>query len=170
MSATPPLPGRALIDAVAASGVEFVVSVPDLVTSEAILRPIAGDLRFRLVRVCKEDEGVSICAALAVCGRRALLLMQYTGLLDSLNAIRAIGCEYRQPVCMMVGLLGHESSTAPAESARFGVRILPPILDAMAMRHQFVASADDIAGVAPQIERAYRDSAPLALLIGCTPA
>lgn len=169
VSALPALSGHAIVDAIAASGVEFVVSVPDLVTSEAVLRPIATDSRFRLVRVCKEDEGVSICAALSVCGRRALLLMQYTGLLDSLNAIRAIACEYRQPVCMMVGLLGHESAAAPAESARFGVRILPPMLDAMAIRHRFLATTGDVADIAPQIEHAYRDSAPLALLIGRTP-
>ena len=30
-----------------------------------ILRPIAGDPSLRLVRICKEDEGVAICTGLA---------------------------------------------------------------------------------------------------------
>lgn len=164
-----PLAGSAIVEAIAAAGVHFVVSVPDLVTSEAVLRPIASDARFRLVRVCKEDEGVSICAALSVCGKRALLLMQYTGLLDSLNAIRAIACEYRQPVCMMVGMLGHESDQPAERSARYGVRIVPPILDAMGIRHAFVAATADVAIVGPAIEQAYRESAPLVLMIGRSP-
>ncbi len=48
-----PLAGSAIVEAIADAGVHFVVSVPDLVTSEAVLRPIASDARFRLVRVCK---------------------------------------------------------------------------------------------------------------------
>ena len=80
--------GAAIIDAIKRSGVEFVVSVPDRVTSETVLRGVAGDPALKLVRVCKEDEGVSICAALSFCDKRALLLMQNTGLLDSINALR----------------------------------------------------------------------------------
>ena len=49
----------------------------------------------RLIRVCKEDEGVGICAGLAHTGKRALLLIQHTGLLDSINALRGVAVEYR---------------------------------------------------------------------------
>ncbi len=104
---------RTIIDALARCGVSHVVSVPDVVTSEGLLRPLAEEPGVTLIRVCKEDEGVSICAALSFCGRRALLLMQNTGLLDSINALRAIGVEYRNPVCMMVGLLGKEPEASP---------------------------------------------------------
>ena len=41
-------------------------------------------------------------------GTRALLMMQQTGLMDSLNAIRAIGVDYQRPVVMLVGLQGKE--------------------------------------------------------------
>src|ERR1700752_5015880 len=99
------------IEAIKRAGVEFVVSVPDRVTSETVLRPIAADPALKLVRVCKEDEGISICAALSFCDKRALLLMQQTGLLDSLNSLRGIAVEYGLPVVMMVGLLGHESGS-----------------------------------------------------------
>src|SRR5256886_5927214 len=47
--------------------------------------------------------------------KRAVILIQYTGFLDSLNAIRAVAVEYKQPICMMVGLLGHEPERAPNE-------------------------------------------------------
>src|SRR5471030_2198209 len=70
------LRGSAIIAAVKASGIDFVVSVPDITTSEGLLRPLANDPAVTLVRICKEDEGVAICLGLAYCGKRALLLIQ----------------------------------------------------------------------------------------------
>ena len=169
-ASTATLSGAAIVDAIKQSGVEFVVSVPDRVTSESVLRRVAADATLKLVRVCKEDEGVSICAALSICDKRALLLMQCTGLLDSVNALRAIAVEYQQPVVMMVGLLGHESDGAPAESPNYGVRIVPRILDAMGIAHEFLHCAGDEQRIAPAIARAYKESAPRALLIGRSPA
>ena len=158
--------GAAILDQVAASGVEFVISVPDITTSQGLLWPLTTDKRFRLVRVCKEDEGVSICAAMSFAEKRALLLIQYTGLLDSINALRAAGCEYRLPVCMMVGLLEKEPGVPPTKSARFGVRIVEPILDAMGVPHDLFELAGDAPRIRPAIDQAYQASWPTALLIG----
>ena len=161
--------GASIIDALKRSAVEFVVSVPDRVTSETVLRGVASDATLKLVRVCKEDEGVSICAALSFCDKRALLLMQNTGLLDSVNALRGIAVEYQLPVVMMVGLLSHESTVPPAQSKSYGARIVTPILDAMGIAHEFLHSAGDEQRIAPAIERAYANSTPLVLLIGRSP-
>jgi sulfopyruvate decarboxylase subunit alpha len=166
MSGTDVISGQRILDEVAAAGIEFIVSVPDITTSAGLLWPIVDDKRFRLVRVCKEDEGVSICAALSFCDKRALLLVQYTGLLDSINAIRAAGCEYHLPVAMMVGLLEKEPGVPPTRSARFGVRIVEPILDAMGIPHDCLELEADAPRIGPAIHEAYRKSWPTALLIG----
>ena len=50
------LKGSSIIAAIKASGVEYILSVPDIVTSGGLLRPISRDPAFKLVRVCKEDE------------------------------------------------------------------------------------------------------------------
>lgn len=164
------LTGTRIRDAVASSGVEFIISVPDITTSAGLLWPIVEDKRFRLIRVCKEDEGVSICAALSFCDKRALLLIQYTGLLDSINALRAAACDYRLPVAMMVGLLEKEPGVPPTQSARFGVRIVEPILDAMGIPHDCLELEADAPRIAPAVEAAYASSWPTALLIGRRPA
>jgi sulfopyruvate decarboxylase subunit alpha len=70
-----PISGAVILDAIAACGIDFIVSVPDITTSEGLLWPLVEDKRFRLIRVCKEDEGVSICAAMSICDKRALLLI-----------------------------------------------------------------------------------------------
>ena len=73
------LRGSSLIREIKASEIDFVVSVPDITTSEGLLRPLSQGTAPRLIRICKEDEGVAICAGLAYCGRRALLLINIPG-------------------------------------------------------------------------------------------
>jgi sulfopyruvate decarboxylase subunit alpha len=163
------LHGNGIIAAIKASGIEYVLAVPDIVTSAGLLFPIARDKELRLIRVCKEDECVGIASGLSYCDKRALILIQYTGFLDSLNAIRGVGVEYKQPICMMVGLLGHDPETAPRASPRYGVRIIEPILDAMGIAHHLIGVDADVAKIPPAIERAYRESHPVAFLIGRSP-
>jgi sulfopyruvate decarboxylase TPP-binding subunit len=163
------LHGSDIIAAVKASGVEFILSVPDIVTSAGLLRPFAGDRTLRLIRVCKEDECIGIASGLHYSDKRALILIQYTGFLDSLNAIRAVAVEYRQPICMMIGLLGHEPERLPAQSGRYGVRIIEPICDAMGIPHHLISEDADVAKIKPAIDKAYADSFPVALLIGRRP-
>ena len=160
--------GDAIIAAFDTAGVRFVAAVPDIVTSEGLLWPLSRDRRFRLIRLCKEDEGISICTGLAFTGHRAVLLMQQTGLLDSLNSIRAIAVEYSQPICMIVGLQGKEPDRLPSASTRYGVRIIEPILDAMGIDHLNIEGPGDEAALAPAIDRAYTLQRPVAALIGRT--
>ena len=163
------LRGDAIIGALKDSGISYVVSVPDIVTSAGLLRPLALDPALTLIRVCKEDEGVSICAALSFCGKRALLLMQQTGLLDSMNALRAIGVDYRNPVCMMVGLLGNEPGANPRASAKYGVRIIKPLLDVMEIPHFLLSDDSDVGQIRDGVERAYETHFPVVFLIGRSP-
>ena len=163
------LKGSSIIAAIKASGVEFILSVPDIVTSGGLLRPIARDPDFKLIRVCKEDECIGIASGLSYCDKRALTLIQHTGFLDSINAIRGVAVEYAMPVCMMVGLLQHDPNTTPRNSPRYGVRIVEPILDAMGIPHHLINEEADVAKIRPAIEDAYRNSHPVALLIGRRP-
>jgi sulfopyruvate decarboxylase subunit alpha len=165
----PALRGRRIVDAIKAGGIEFVVAVPDITTSDGLLWPIARDRDLTLIRVCKEDEGVSICAALSYTGRRALLLIQNTGLFDSVNAIRAIAVEYRNPVCMMVGLQGIEPGVVPAQSAKYSVRLAEPLLDLLGVDRHLIRIDSHVSRIAPAIDAAYETSRPVCLVIGGVP-
>jgi sulfopyruvate decarboxylase subunit alpha len=164
------LSGGRIIAAIKGSGIEYVLSVPDIVTSSGLLRPIAEDKALRLIRVCKEDECIAIASGLSYCDKRALILIQHTGFLDSLNAIRGIAVEYKQPICMMVGLLQHDPELEPRASPRYGVRIIEPILDDMGIAYHLIGVDADVAKIQPAIEAAYRESHPVTFLIGRSPS
>jgi sulfopyruvate decarboxylase TPP-binding subunit len=164
------LAGESIIAEIKSSAIDFVVSVPDITTSEGLLRPLAKLSHPRLIRVCKEDEGVGICAGLSYTGKRGLLLIQQTGLLDSINAVRGVAVEYSLPICMMVGLLEKEVGVPPKQSKRFGVRIVEPILEAMGIAYHEIEEQGDVAKIRSAIDKAYADSKPVVLLIGRRPS
>jgi sulfopyruvate decarboxylase TPP-binding subunit len=164
------LRGGSIIAEIKASRIEFVVSVPDITTSEGLLRPLSQSAAPRLIRVCREDEGVGICAGLSYTGRRSLLLIQHTGLLDSINAVRGVAVEYALPICMMVGLLQKEPGVPAMQSTHYGVRIVEPILDAMAITYHEIEEEADVAKIRPSIDEAYAQSRPVVLLIGRPPS
>ena len=161
--------GADIIAAIKRSGIETVVALPDIVTSDNLLWPIARDPALRLIRVCKEDEGVSICAGLAFTGARSLLLMQHTGLLDSINAIRAIAVEYEFGLCMVVGLQGMEPDREPPQSDKYGVRIVEPLLDVMAIDHARLTVRGDEARIPPAFARARTENRPFVFLVTRSP-
>jgi sulfopyruvate decarboxylase TPP-binding subunit len=163
------LRGSSIIAAIKSAGINIVLSVPDIWTSKGLLFPIAEDKELRLIRVCKEDEAVGITAGLFFCGQRAISLVQSTGLLDSLNAMRAMGLEYKQPICMLVGLLGKEPDVAPRDSKKVGVSIIEPVLDAMGITHHLLETEADVPLIKPAIDAAYEKPEPLVLLIGRRP-
>lgn len=151
------------------AGIRFIVALPDRVTSHYLLKSMLQDPEFKVVQVCKEDEGVSICSGLYAAGQRSLLMMQYTGLLDSVNALRGIAMEGRNPVCMMVGLLGKEPGVPPTKAKRYGIRIVEPVLDVMEIEHHLVEEPTDVSKIVPAVEKAYSSSRPVAMLIGKEP-
>jgi len=160
-----PLQGKNIQAALQEARIEFVVALPDIVTCDELLWPIAREDNFRLVNVCKEDEGVSICAGLSYAGKRAILLMQHTGFLDSINAIRVMAMDYQLPIVMMIGLQGLEEDRAPSESAQNGVRIVEPILNSMDIPYLVLNDDSDSSAISKAVDSAYSAPRPLVFLI-----
>ena len=161
--------GAKIIHQIKKAGVREIVALPDIVTSDGLLWPISKDTDFRLTRICKEDEGVSICGAMSYNGTRAVLMMQQTGLMDSLNAIRAIGVDYELPIVMVVGLQGKEPHLHSKQSRSYGVRIVEPVLDAMEISHSQIEEPHDVENIAKNIDTAYQNSRPHIFLVGRAP-
>ena len=166
----PVLHGEAILQEIRASGVAYALMLPDVHTSKGLLDPLVRSGNPPLVRLAREDEGIGIASALSYCNKRALLMMQYTGLLDSVNAIRAVSLDYKLPLAMMVGLLGHDPAKPPHESPRYGVRIVTPILDAMGVEHHTLYDDRDLPKIRTAIDRAYDASKAVAILVARRPA
>ena len=58
------LVGTEIIKQLNQSNIEYVLSVPDITTSENILKPLINNNEIKVIQVCKEDEAISISAGL----------------------------------------------------------------------------------------------------------
>ena len=90
-------------------------------------------------------------------------------MLDSINALRGVAMEGKNPVCMMVGLLNKEPGVPPSQSRHYGVRVVEPVLDAMQIEHHWIEAPQDVEKIVPAIEAAYERSMPVVMLIGKEP-
>lgn len=164
------LKGANIIAAIKEAGISHILSVPDLHTSHGLLKPIASDPDLRLIRVCKEDECLGISAGLSYGNKRALILIQYTGFLYAMNAIRGVAVEQKLPMCFMIGLLNNKPGESPSTSKRAGLRVIEPILDLFGIQRDLIDTDADVPRIAPAIRDAYENSHPTAILIGRRPA
>jgi sulfopyruvate decarboxylase subunit alpha len=164
-----PLTAAAIKSEFKRAGIHFVVALPDRVTSHYLLKGLLADPEFKVVQVCKEDEGVSICSGLYAAGHKSVLMMQYTGFLDSINAIRGVAVEGHFPVVIIVGLLGKEPDVAPSSSKKYGVKIIEPICDVMGIEHSLIERDADTGNIGQVIDKSFTNSSPSVIMIGREP-
>ena len=123
-----------------AAGIRDVVYVPD--------NPLAHVLRIfetrlkdvRLLLATREEEAFGIVSGLYLGGRRPAVMLQSSGLGNSLNAVTSLLIPYQIPTVMVISMRG-DASEWNAAQVPMG-RSLPAILDALAIPYSHVASAD----------------------------
>jgi sulfopyruvate decarboxylase subunit alpha len=169
-SQTESLSGRSIVAAVKRAGIRYVAAVPDLHTARGLLLPMGQDPELTVIRTCKEDECLGIAAGLSYGDRRTLILIQYTGFWYAMNAIRGVAVEQSLPICLMVGLLGHQPGSDLRQAKRAGLRAIIPTLEAFGLPYHLIESEPDVGKIAPAIEDAYRSMHPVVMLIGRSPA
>ena len=89
------------------AGIDFVVSVP-CVNLTRILNMIDDDDEIIHIPVTREEEGIGICAGAYMGGRRTAILMQNSGLGNSINALKSLTELYEFPLLMIMSHRGTE--------------------------------------------------------------
>jgi sulfopyruvate decarboxylase subunit alpha len=125
-----------------ACGSRDVVYVPDNPLSH-VLREFENQFPdVRLVLATREEEAFGIAAGLYLGGRRPAVLLQSSGLGNSLNAVTSLLIPYQIPVLMVVSMRGDLGEWNAAQ-VPMG-RAVPAILDALGVAYTAVGSEDDV--------------------------
>jgi len=157
--------GKKIIISLFAAKVKVVAAVPDTTTKTGILLPLNKLPGIKVVDVCKEDEGISICSALSYCNIRSVMLMQQTGFFDSINNIIRNAIVFNRPVCMMLGMLGWREELSNEENPKFYVNVVEPLIKTLGIDYIVVNSDSDIPLIKPGIDNAYENSKPFIILL-----
>jgi sulfopyruvate decarboxylase subunit alpha len=128
-------------EGVHAAGCRDVVYVPDNPLSH-VLREFEQRYRdIRLLLATREEEAFGIAAGLYLGGRRPTVMLQSSGLGNSMNALTSLLVPYQIPALIVVSMRGDEGEWNAAQ-VPMG-RAVRSIFDAIDVPHASVASADD---------------------------
>ena len=179
MPPTPPLSATTLLDAFEASGVTWVVGLPDNDTAPLFaLRD--GHPRVRLVRVAREGEAFGVAAGLWLGGASAVVVLQNTGLLESGDALRGTASRMGVPLVLLVGYRGFAKMAARKQEPSAGppsrdelVRadldtvalMTEPTLAAWGVPFERLDGTDGRARLAWAFDGARKEARPVALLL-----
>ncbi len=87
------------------AGIDFVVSVP-CVNLSRLLEMIDEDENIIHVPVTREEEGIGLCAGAYLGGKKTAILMQNSGLGNSINALKSLTELYKFPLLMIMSHRG----------------------------------------------------------------
>jgi sulfopyruvate decarboxylase subunit alpha len=123
-----------------AAGIRDVIYVPDNPLSHVLHAFEEGFRDVRLVLATREEEAFGIAAGLYLGGRLPTVMLQSSGIGNSLNALTSLLLPYQIPVLIVVSMRG-DAGEWNAAQVPMG-RALPAIFDAIGMPHATVDSAD----------------------------
>ena len=89
------------------AGINFIVSVP-CVNLSRLLEMIDEDDEIIHVPVTREEEGIGLCAGAFLGGKKPAILMQNSGLGNSINALKSLTELYEFPLLMIMSHRGTE--------------------------------------------------------------
>ena len=148
----------------AALAIRDVVYVPDNPLSH-VLRSLAGEHPgIRTTVATREEEAFGIAAGLYLGGVRPAVMLQSSGLGNSINALASLNVAFEIPVLMLVSMRGGEGEWNPTQQPMG--RAVRPILDALGISHVTVEVADHAAAQVREMgERALGTRRPGACLL-----
>lgn len=143
--------------------VRNLVFLPDTVMGR-LLALAEADAFFRLVPVHREEEAVGILTGMFLGGQRGAMLIQSSGLGNTLNALGSLAMAYRIPFPLLVSLRGELGEFNPAQ-LQMG-RAVPGVLDALHIQHVTLYSEVDLdVRVSGAIKTCYTAEEPLGILL-----
>ncbi len=130
---------RAIIDGLKKAGIDFVATLPDEKMLE-VIRTVEKDTGLRHIPLCREEEGIVICAGAYLAGRKTALIMQNAGFLNSCNALTTTCLQFHIPVVLLIYFAGDIGDRGFATLGS----VTEPVLQALGIRSYILRKRDDI--------------------------
>ncbi|MDY0385595.1 MAG: sulfopyruvate decarboxylase subunit alpha [Methanolobus sp.] len=107
-------PSQSIFKGINYAGIDFIVSVPCANLKELIPKVDESPDIIHLP-VTREEEGVGICAGAYMGGKKPAMLMQNSGLGNSINALASLNMLYGIPLLMIISHRGVEGESIVAQ-------------------------------------------------------
>jgi hypothetical protein len=99
--------------AIEGSGIEYLVTLPES-PYEVLLRELLKSSFIKIIQVCRESEGMSICSGLTYGGKVAALLCSYKGSITRWIACSELHCRPGLPFSSSLARLNRRQKRSPS--------------------------------------------------------
>ena len=135
----PVVAGEAIVAGLKKAGIDFVATLPDEKMLE-VIRAVERDQQLKHIPLCREEEGIGICAGAYLAGKKTAIIMQNAGFLNSCNALTTTSLQLQIPILMLIyyaGDIGDRGFTTLGA-------VTEPVLQAMGFRSYILRNPEDI--------------------------
>jgi sulfopyruvate decarboxylase subunit alpha len=152
---------RTIVEGLKGAGIDLVATLPDVNLAE-LLGAVAEDRDFIHVPLCREEEGIGICAGGYLVGKKAAVIMQNGGFFNSNNAIVSTLLQYQIPVLLLIYYAGDIGDRTFSTTGA----MTEPVLQALGIRYYVIRRAADSVELIKRAQVLAEDSKrPAALLL-----
>lgn len=150
-----------IVSGIKQAGINLLATLPDINLAQ-LLRAVEEDPDLQHVPLCREEEGIGICAGAYLVGKKCAAIMQNGGFFNSNNAIVSTLLQYQIPLLLMIYYAGDVGDRTFSTSGS----LTQPVLQALGMRYYIMRETADAPELIKRAQILTEDSKkPVALLL-----
>jgi sulfopyruvate decarboxylase subunit alpha len=150
-----------IVNGIKQAGINFIATLPDVNLAQ-LLDAVDKDPELLHVPLCREEEGIGICAGAYLVGKKCAAVMQNGGFFNSNNAIISTLLQYHIPLLLMIYYAGDVGDRTFSTSGS----MTEPVLQALGIRYYIMRETADAPELIKRAQILAEDSKkPVALLL-----
>lgn len=152
-----------IFDELISFGVDFAVSVPSSLFKN-LLKMLDVEPRILHVPVTREEEGVGVAAGAYLGGKTPALIIQNSGLGNSINSLASLNKVFKIPLLILIAQRGGKEEKISAQIPMG--KATPQLLNAIGIPYQTPKSVGQISRAFQRAKKTfYSNEIPVAVLI-----
>jgi len=152
---------RLIVGGLKGAGINLVATLPDI-NLASLLHEVENDRDLLHVPLCREEEGIGICAGAYLVGKKCAAIMQNGGFFNSNNGIVSTLLQYQIPLLLLIYYAGDVGDRAFSTTGS----LTEPVLQALGIRSYVMRDPQDAQELIQRAQVLTEDAKrPVALLL-----
>jgi len=152
---------KTIVTGLKSAGINLVATLPDINLSD-LLSEVEADRELIHVPLCREEEGIGICAGAYLVGKKCAAIMQNGGFFNSNNAIVSTLLQYQIPLLLLIYYAGDIGDRTFSTTGS----MTEPVLQALGIRYYIMRDPGDAVELIKRAQVSTEDAKrPVALLV-----
>ena len=152
---------KTIVTGLKGAGINLVATLPDVNLAD-LLHEVEEDRELIQVPLCREEEGIGICAGAYLVGKKCAAIMQNGGFFNSNNAIVSTLLQYQIPLLLLIYYAGDIGDRTFSTTGS----LTEPVLQALGIRYYIMRDPADAVELITRAQVLTEDAKrPVALLL-----